>query len=659
MDPVTAIMPLAGLLLGGAGGWWLARRPPATLVEDATLPASKDRESGGEAPLVVTLDASGGFRAAGPGVAEQLDPETAGGKGKAIARLRLAASKHADALSDGGQPVEVEPFEYAGKRWSTRLVRRPDGDIDAHLTGLASLVAGAETDASAPAWPFLVDAPIGMARLDRRGRIHEHNRFLSRLLDDGEGVEAAIGRRLVDLVDDEQRAEIAGALERLRERDDDGNAEETLEVTLEGEEPTFVSLILRRDPRRGVDPKAFAIAYAIDVTERRLLETQFAQSQKMQAVGQLAGGVAHDFNNLLTAMTGFCDLLLQRHGPGDQSFADVMQIKQNTNRAANLVRQLLAFSRQQTLIPRVIDLTEMLADLSHLLRRLIGENVTFDLVHGRDLNPVKVDAGQLEQVLINLVVNARDAMPSGGTIALHTGNTTTVKPLRQGDEAMPPGDYVLIEVVDTGSGIPPDLLERIFEPFFTTKDIGQGTGLGLSTAFGIIKQFGGFVFVDSTPGVGTTFSIYLPAWDGPVDVGEVGGEAGIDQDLTGSGTVLLVEDEDPVRLFAARALRSKGYTVIEARSGEAALELLDREAPSLDLMVTDVVMPGVDGPTLVKAVRETRPDLPVVCISGYSEDALRQRIADTHGMAFLPKPFSLKQLAQAVKQTAARPETTS
>ncbi|NQW11420.1 MAG: response regulator [Alphaproteobacteria bacterium] len=522
-------------------------------------------------------------------------------------------------------------------------------------------MAGGKTaaDATSAVWPFLIDAPIGMARIDRRGRIHEHNRFFLGFLEDGEGTEATVGRALADLVSGDHRAGVVDAIAQMRRDDGSASDEETLEVAFGGDGQTFASLILRPDPQHGIDPKAFVVAYAIDVTERRLLETQFAQSQKMQAVGQLAGGVAHDFNNLLTAMTGFCDLLLQRHGPGDQSFADVMQIKQNTNRAANLVRQLLAFSRQQTLIPRVVDLTEVLADLSHLLRRLIGENVSFELIHGRDLRPVKVDPGQLEQVLINLVVNARDAMPSGGTITLHTGNTTTVKPLRQGDEVVPPGSYVLIEVVDTGSGIPPALLARIFEPFFTTKEVGQGTGLGLSTAFGIIKQFGGFVFVDSTAGVGTTFSIYLPAWDGPVDVVEVSGDAGIDQDLTGSGTVLLVEDEDPVRLFAARALRSKGYTVIEARSGEAVLELLDREAPVLDLMVTDVVMPGIDGPALVKIVSETRPDLPVVCISGYSEDALRQRIADTKGMAFLPKPFSLKQLAQAVKQAIARSRTTS
>jgi two-component system cell cycle sensor histidine kinase/response regulator CckA len=352
-------------------------------------------------------------------------------------------------------------------------------------------------------------------------------------------------------------------------------------------------------------------------------------------------------------MTGYCDLLLQRHRAGDQSFADVMQIKQNANRAANLVRQLLAFSRQQTLIPRVVDLTEILSDLSHLLRRLIGETISLDLEHGRVLKPVRVDPGQLEQVIINLAVNARDAMVGGGRISLRTGITETVRPLRQGDEVMPPGEYVLIEVIDTGTGMPADVQARIFEPFFTTKEVGQGTGLGLSTAFGIIKQFGGYMFVDSTLEVGTTFSIYLPAWNGEMAATAKDGIRRLDADLSGSGTVLLVEDEDPVRLFAARALRGKGYTVLEARSGDAALELLTAEAPEIDLMVTDVMMPGIDGPTLIREVRKTRPGLPVVCVSGYSEDALRQRIADADSVAFLPKPFSLKQLAQAVKVAAA------
>jgi len=369
-------------------------------------------------------------------------------------------------------------------------------------------------------------------------------------------------------------------------------------------------------------------------------------------VGQLAGGVAHDFNNLLTAMIGFCDLLLMRFRPGDPSFADIMQIKQNANRAANLVRQLLAFSRQQTLQPRILDITDVLVELSHLLRRLIGENIDLKVVLGRDLGLVKVDQGQLEQVIINLAVNARDAMPRGGTLTIRTDNVNQTAPLRRGPEIMPVGQYVSIEVADTGIGIPKSNLARIFEPFFSTKEIGSGTGLGLSTVYGIVKQTGGFIFVDSAPGKGAAFQIYLPrhqlaeataaARAEPVDATPA-------KDLTGIGTVMLVEDEDPVRIFGARALRNKGYTVIEAKSGEAALELIRSADRAPDLLITDVVMPRMDGPGLIREVREIHPDMKVIFISGYTEDSFRQKLDADSEIHFLPKPFSLKQLASKVK----------
>jgi two-component system cell cycle sensor histidine kinase/response regulator CckA len=373
----------------------------------------------------------------------------------------------------------------------------------------------------------------------------------------------------------------------------------------------------------------------------------------MEAIGQLTGGVAHDFNNLLTAMIGFCDLLLLRFRPGDPSFADIMQIKQNANRAANLVRQLLAFSRQQSLQPRVLNITDVLAELSHLLRRLIGENIELKVVHGRDLGLVKVDQGQLEQVIINLAVNARDAMAGGGTLTIRTSNVTQEFPVRRGHEIMPAGDYVQLEVHDTGVGIPKENLERIFEPFFSTKEVGSGTGLGLSTVYGIVKQTGGFVFVESEPQSGAAFMILLPRLQGEeqeIAVRPESAEPSPTRDLTGAGTILLVEDEDPVRLFSARALRNKGYKVVEAKSGEAALEIITSGAEKVDLLVTDVVMPRMDGPSLIKEVRALHPDMKVIFISGYTEDAFRKRLGDETDIHFLPKPFSLKQLAGKVKE---------
>jgi two-component system cell cycle sensor histidine kinase/response regulator CckA len=370
----------------------------------------------------------------------------------------------------------------------------------------------------------------------------------------------------------------------------------------------------------------------------------------MQAVGQLAGGIAHDFNNLLTAMIGFCDLLLLRHKAGDPSFNDIMQIKQNSNRAANLVRQLLAFSRQQQLNPKVIDVTEILTELSHLIRRLIGVQIELDLVYASDLFDVKVDEGQFEQVLINLAVNARDAMDGRGNLEIKTENLSLDKPRQMMNDVMPHGDWVAIHVKDTGSGIAPDTLERIFEPFFTTKKIGEGTGLGLATVYGIVRQTGGYINVQSIEGEGTIFSVYLPRHSEnkqPVAVTKDIKTEAIQQDLTGTATILLVEDEDAVRVFSARALSNKGYQVLEANNGLTALDVMAERGDNIDLIVTDVIMPEMDGPTFVKEVVKTRPDLPVIFVSGYTEDRFKEEIGDN--AYFLPKPFTLQQLAVKVK----------
>ena len=500
---------------------------------------------------------------------------------------------------------------------------------------------------------FFANAPVGIALINRDGRLDEANRALGVLFDSSP--QELIGEKLVDFLSEEDRREIGA---KLTEVADGKTLSGPVEVRLKGaREKTAALFVSRLDAADSGD--GGVILHFIDATEQKNLEIQFAQSQKMQAVGQLAGGVAHDFNNLLTAMIGFCDLLLLRFRPGDPSFADIMQIKQNANRAANLVRQLLAFSRQQTLQPRVLNITDVLAELSHLLRRLIGENIELKMVHGRDLGLVKVDQGQLEQVIINLAVNARDAMLGGGSLTIRTSNVANTHSMRRGHEIMPPGEYTLIEVSDTGIGIPKENMVRIFEPFFSTKEVGSGTGLGLSTVYGIVKQTGGFVFVDSAPGSGATFFIYLPRHEHGEAVVSARIEPGesANRDLTGAGTVLLVEDEDPVRLFSARALRNKGYKVIEAKSGEAALEVIHRATEQIDLLVTDVVMPRMDGPGLIREVRQTHPDMKVIFISGYTEDSFRKRLNTDAEIHFLPKPFSLKQLASKVKEVmSAGPE---
>ena len=399
------------------------------------------------------------------------------------------------------------------------------------------------------------DAPVGIALVDRFGRFEEANRAVGDLL--GTTPERLRGEELISLLDEEDRGRIADKLAALAE----GRSEPVEVRPRRPSDKTIILYLSRLDdgsdatslpvPRSAARPPYELTAHFIDVTDQKNLEIQFAQSQKMQAVGQLAGGVAHDFNNLLTAMIGFCDLLLLRSPPGDPSFADIMQIKQNANRAANLVRQLLAFSRQQTLQPRVLDITDVLYELRHLIERLIGENIKLDVVHGRELWLAKVDQGQLEQVIINLAVNARDAMHDGGTLTIRTGNVRRDQELRRGHEVMPPDDYVMIKVTDTGIGICKENIARIFDPFFSTKELGSGTGLGLSTVYGIVKQTGGFIFVDSAPSQGAAFEIYLPRYHatnggfaGRIDNAE---EAAL-KDLTGHGTIMLVEDDDPVRV---------------------------------------------------------------------------------------------------------------
>jgi len=572
--------------------------------------------------------------------------------------LPAGTPAHVPFASDAAGPGEVtlkagpdEPFEaYIAQdvvRDSTGRVLRTRSVVR-HLTqerAMAEALAQSERRFQR----FFEEAPVGIALLDGVGIITECNdemRGLVRVEGD-----FAPGTSLLDIVIEEDRAAVAAGLEWVASENRDSEAgNPPIEVRLAGEGQTVCALFINR-MEHAIGADSGFIVHFIDMTEQKSLETQFAQSQKMQAVGQLAGGIAHDFNNLLTAMIGFSDLLLLRHRPGDQSFADVMQIKQNANRAANLVRQLLAFSRQQTLQPKVLDITNILAELTHLLRRLIGENIELKLIHGRDLGQVKADQGQLEQVIINLAVNARDAMTGGGKLTIVTENVNLDHEIKGKGEIMPLGRYTRVQVSDTGCGIAPQHIDRIFEPFFSTKEVGAGTGLGLSTVYGIVKQTGGFIFVQSREGEGTSFAIYLPHYVATAaDLAAAQTATEQSRDLTGVGTVLLVEDEDGVRAFSARALRNKGYDVLEARSGDAALEVLGEAEKPIDLLITDVVMPRIDGPTLVRQVRESRPDLKVIFISGYTEDAFRKRLDQDAGIHFLPKPFSLKQLAGKVKE---------
>jgi two-component system, cell cycle sensor histidine kinase and response regulator CckA len=488
-------------------------------------------------------------------------------------------------------------------------------------------------------------APVGMVLLDGSGTVVNANgAFVA--LSQGKVRGAAI----TELVAEADRARLSEAVSRAV----GGEQPEPLDVTFAGASQHTGQLSLHRldPPRKDSQAETGVFVFALDTTKHSSLEVQLVQSQKMQAVGQLAGGMAHDFNNVLTAIIGFSDLLLARQRPTDPAFADIMNIKQNANRAANLVRQLLAFSRRQTLRPEVLSLTDILSELGQLLGRLLGEKIELKVIHGRDLWLVKVDVNQFEQVIINLAVNGRDAMPDGGVLTVRTANVGLEESKKFDPHLLPPGEYVLCEVEDTGTGMSPDVIAKMYEPFFSTKDVGKGTGLGLSTVYGIVRQTGGYIFCDSEVGKGTRFRIYLPRHAreaSAVAEPEREGKREKRTDLTGKGTILLVEDEDAVRSFASRALASRGYTVLEAESGERALELVE-EGNTIDLVLSDVVMPEMDGPTLLKELRRRGIATKVVFISGYAEDAFARNLEGQADFAFLPKPFSLKQLAEAVKK---------
>ena len=569
--------------------------------------------------------------------------------------------------------IDLDLAKRNGQALPVRFYQRVQASKDGKTGSVRTIVLNRSDGASPPSdaaasemrfTRFFNSAPMAIAAVDRAGRVLRTNaRFLKTFagIVDRQAVELHV--KLDTLIHERDRALFSQKLDLAMA----GQADiAPLESVLPSDEARHLRVYFNAvadGAEEAADEAAFV--YAVETTEQKALEGQMAQSQKMQAVGQLAGGIAHDFNNVLTAVIMSSDLLLANHNSAsDPSFQDIMNIKQNANRAAALVRQLLAFSRKQTLRPEVLSLTDVLADLRMLLTRLAGHNVKLKLDHGRDLWPIRADVGQLEQVIVNLIVNARDAMPDGGEISVRSRNLPQAECASLSYRELTPADYVLIEVEDNGSGIPADIREKIFEPFFTTKEVGKGTGLGLSMVYGIVKQTGGFIYLESEEGKGTIFRIFLPrhtpsASAAAADVGaearplqkalEIGAASSVARDLSGSAIVLLVEDEDSVRMGGVRALQSRGYTVHEAASGVEALEVLEALGGKVDIIVSDVVMPEMDGPTLLRELRKKYKDIKFIFVSGYAEDAFAKNLPEDAKFGFLPKPFSLKQLASAVK----------
>ncbi|OLP53910.1 hybrid sensor histidine kinase/response regulator [Rhizobium rhizosphaerae] len=573
--------------------------------------------------------------------------------------------------------LDLDLKRVDGRSLPVRLIHRVstarDGAPGESRTIVLARTPGEETEASASAAAmrftrFFNNTPMAIASVDSQGRILRTNApFLKLFADVVAQTDMERGALLDAVVHPHQRAGMHEALAAARDRQSDIAP---IDSRHPGNEARHVRFYVKAVVEAGDEaPDEAAIVYALDITEQKALETQMAQTQKMNAVGTLAGGIAHDFNNVLTAILLSSDHLLLSARPSDPSFADLMEIKRNANRAAVLVRQLLAFSRKQTMRPTVLNMTDVIGDLRMLVDRMTGMNVKVAIDYGRDLWPVRTDLGQFEQVVLNLAVNARDAMPDGGTLTLRTRNFPASEVAALNRRELPAEDYVLVEAEDEGTGIPPEILDKIFEPFFTTKEVGKGTGLGLSMVYGIVKQSGGFIYADSEVGRGTTFRILLPRYveevqplveleamptsaiAAPVPAPAPPPAAAEPADLTGdSAVVLLVEDEEAVRRGGKRMLETRGYTVYEAGSGVEALDVMDELNGAVDIVVSDVVMPEMDGPTLLTELRKKYPDLKFIFVSGYAEDAFARNLPADAKFGFLPKPFSLKQLAIAVRE---------
>jgi two-component system cell cycle sensor histidine kinase/response regulator CckA len=536
-------------------------------------------------------------------------------------------------------------FENEGQ-WGLpiRLLQVPLNDQNAQSAALLLAVdeEGAKVErglALAHVEQLLSTLPLGLAFVDRDGRFLFANEAFVRVL----GVEADILPTYpADLVINEDKGAV---LESIRRYSRGSMASGDIAIRLKERPDEVIALSIAAV--RGLGEAAVLLGLK-DNKEEILLKRQVAQQTKMESIGQLAGGVAHDFNNILTAIIGYCDLMLLRHQPGDGDYDDIQQIKNNSNRAASLTRQLLAFSRQQTLRPQILQIANVVADVANLLKRLLGETVQLEVHHGAGVGAVRADPGQLEQVIVNLGVNARDAMPKGGIVHIRTAAVSQREVAAMDREFLPVGDYVQLSVQDSGVGIPKENLSKIFEPFFTTKELGKGTGLGLSTVYGIVKQSGGYIFADSQLGKGTRFDIFLPVYRGDAPAPDSGErETYIQKEFWGSGRILIVEDEDMVRAVAERSLVRQGYDVETASDGEQALKLF-ADGKRYDLVISDVVMPNLDGPSMAQQLRKNYGDVRLLFISGYAEEQLRETIS-LDNVAFMAKPFSVQQIAEAVQ----------
>ena len=570
-------------------------------------------------------------------------------RGNPLTRARLR-----DMIARPGSAIPVQIISASGYARSASL--HLGADINEGQTWIVTPADPAAGSLEESFEALLARAPTAMAFTNARGIVQAANDEFRRLFgetsEEGSAVADFSGKSLASLVAETSSQNVRDKITALSASGLAASGPVELQAVLKGS--------LNRRVRIVVFPAANdnnLVVTAVETGAAPVIDEQAVQGQKLQAVGELAGGIAHDFNNLLTAIIGFSDLLLRRFRASDPAFKDLMNIKNNATRAAELVKQILAYSRKQTLRPAILKITDVIEEFQATMGRTLGEKVKAKIQHGRDLWFVKADEGQLFQVIMNLAVNARDAMPDGGEIVITTENVSERESLALKDRGLDRGEYVTCEVRDSGTGIKPEHLEKIFDPFFSTKEVGKGTGLGLSTVYGIVKQTGGTILVDSEMDQGTSFRIYLPRYietEQDLKTLETKAEAPDKVvDLTGQGTVLLVEDEDAVRSFASRALATRGYKVLEAASGVEALEVMDRENGKIDLVVSDVVMPEMDGPTLLRHLRQRNPDIRIIFMSGYAEEAFRKNLSADENFVFLPKPFTLKKLAETVKAAAA------